>query len=400
MGPTSEPYATARESLMDDDARREGQLPFVCYGISAEVEDQSIFDDDGWLATPLLEPSRDSAYIGYRYAYAEMLQMWGQPLARLEIMKFNVLKQDPLGAALESFGNWSAKGDAYHDSYHSADSISHASQSHQGGGGGANIVLGKKEQLQAVISSGRGLDVTGLCRVHETHLEPMQTTHPSARSGGAAGTCERCHRAQTQLACVYCREPIDSLYVPCLTCGCAAHDACLAEWYAATSEAGEDVELECPAGDECHCVDHACEGQIESFAVMMGALRQGKVRKPSTAGGGGGGSGSAKPGHAHGYSNSTGGRFLFYVDDENSRDRNGWERVDRPSTADDDDDDDDDGKPLARSQSQIPMPSTAAAAAAAAARFNFGSRLRKSAGQWGSTASLRRKPAGASALSR
>ena len=414
LGPTSEPSATARNSLSDDDARREGHLPLVCYGISAEVEDQSIFDDDGWLATPLLEPSCDAIYTCYRHAYAEMLQMWGQPLARLEIMKFNVLKQDPLGATPDPFGSWSARGDTYRDSYNSADSISHASQSyHDGtatGAGSAQIVLGKKEQLQAVIASGRGLDVTGICRVHETHLEPMQTTHPSARSGGAAGTCERCHYAQTQLSCVYCREPIDSLYVPCLSCGCAAHDACLAEWYAAASEEGEDgtgsdVEWECPAGDECRCIDVACEGQIESFAVLMGMLRQGKVSAPPLSGAATG-VGRGRPGHGH--STSAGGRFFFYVEDEDDRDRdrNGWEKVDKPplrsfAALDAYDDVGADGRPLGRSQSQLPLSSaTAATAAAAAARFNLSSRLRKSAGQWGSTTSLRKKSVGSSALSR
>ncbi len=38
-------------------------------------------------------------YSVYRYAYAEMLQMWGQPLARLEIMKFNVFKETRSNAA-------------------------------------------------------------------------------------------------------------------------------------------------------------------------------------------------------------------------------------------------------------------------------------------------------------
>ena len=376
LGPTSEPSATARNSLSDDEARRDNRLPLVCYGISAEVEDQSIFDDDGWLATPLLEPSRDAIYASYRHAYAEMLQMWGQPLARLEIMKFNVLKQDPAGNTLDPFGMWSAKGDSYHDSYNSPDSTrSHTSQSYHAGP--SQIVLGKKEQLQAVIHSNRGIDVTGICRVHETHLEPMQSTHPSAKVGGAVGTCERCKRTQTQLICVYCREPIDALYAPCLTCGCATHDACLAEWYAAG-------ETECPAGDECRCIESASEGQIETFAVMMGALRQGKIRKPS---------GSIS---IDGSDVATIKKTLKMVADEekkSSNHHNDWEKVvggeDQPST---------DGRPLERSQSHVPL---------SAAKFSLGTRLRKSAGQWGSTTSLRnnnsnnKKPTvGSSALGR
>ncbi|RYP07222.1 hypothetical protein DL764_002668 [Monosporascus ibericus] len=347
LGPTSEPSATARNSLSDDEARRDNPLSLVCYGISTEVEDQSIFDDDGWLTTPLLEPARDAIFASYRRAYAEMLQMWGQPLARLEILKFNVLKEDPDGTTLDPFGSWSARGDSYHDSYHSPDSVSQASQSYHGGA--PNIVLGKKEQLQAVINSGRGIDVKGLCRVHETQLEPMQSTHPSAKVGGAVGTCERCKRTQTQLMCVYCREPIDALYCPCLTCGCATHESCLAEWYAAD-------ETECPAGDECRCVEHASEGVVETYAAIMGAVRQqSRVRKPSDE-----------------KSDVTGGGRPSF-------EKNYWGKVaggaNIPSA-------NGQGEPMERSQSHMPL---------SAAKFSLGTRLRKSAGEWGSTTSLRKK---------
>ncbi|KAF7553887.1 hypothetical protein G7046_g6957 [Stylonectria norvegica] len=76
-----------RTSWSDDEYLRDDSSSMIPVSVSVVMEDQTIFDDDGWLSTPLLEPSRAEIYANYRYAYAEMLQMWNQPLARLEIMK-------------------------------------------------------------------------------------------------------------------------------------------------------------------------------------------------------------------------------------------------------------------------------------------------------------------------
>lgn len=241
----------------DDDQRRDDRLPLVPVSVSVVVEDQTAFDDDGWLSTPLLDPGRASLYAHYRYAYAEMLQMWGQPLARLEVMKFNVLKDQPSSGAAEG---------SFQDSVTIRDgasgSIAHAKA------GSSPIMMGRREQLQTLLASGRGLDVTGICRVHETQLEPARYTSSDASMGGAVGSCERCHRSQTQLRCVYCLEPVDALFPSCLACGCASHEGCLAEWHAA----GETL---CPAGDECNCVDEASNGHVESWVALQGAMLKG-----------------------------------------------------------------------------------------------------------------------------
>ncbi|KAI2637781.1 hypothetical protein GGS26DRAFT_427202 [Hypomontagnella submonticulosa] len=369
LGPTSEPSGTARNSYSDDESRNDDNLPLVCYGISTEMEDQSIFDDDGWLGVPFLEPSHHAIYASYRHAYAEMLQMWNQPLARLEILKFNVLKDDPHDPQTTTFASSGAA--SFHDSHHSTENLSHSSKSHHGAT--SPIVLGKKELLQSIITSDRGIDVTGICRVHETHLDPVRTTQAGSTVGGAVGTCDRCKRIQTQLHCVFCNEPIDALYPPCLSCGCASHDACMAEWHA-------DGETECPAGDECDCVEEACNGQVETWAAMMGALRQGKIRKPSDVeadvdariGSGIGAGIAALPG-------------------SDKRGSNDWEKVGAgiPPM-------DSQGKPLespagpALAETRFPNPMSMSAA-----RMSLGNKLRKSAGTWGSTTTLRKKSGGA-----
>lgn len=247
--------SVGRSSMSDDEPRiLDDDEPLdtvpVPVSVSVYVEDQTIFDDDGWHSAPLLDPSKAHLYSHYRYAYAEMLQMWNEPLARLEIMKFNIFQENTFSAGRDSFSIYEGGGIAHPQT------------------GSSPIVLGKKDLLQTLLASGRGLDVTGVCRIHETQLEPLRyTTRSKAHVGGAQGVCERCHRMQSQLRCVYCLEPIDALFPPCLSCGCASHEYCLAEWHAMG-------ETECPAGDECNCVEEASNGQVESWAALRGAVQR------------------------------------------------------------------------------------------------------------------------------
>lgn len=254
--PSTEP-PTARTSVSDDDHRRGEILFMIPVGVNCIPENQGLFDDDGWMSTPLLSPLRNQLYASYRYAYAELLFMWGQRLSRLEIMKFDVLRQD--SAAVSSIYD----GGSYHGSFHE-DGASQPDDA------AATIPFSsRREQLQSILASGRGLDVTGLCCVHETQLDPIEYASASAhRVGGAVGTCARCPRGrgpQTQLRCVYCAEPIHALYAACLGCGCASHADCLAEWHA-------QGETECPAGDECQCLEEASHGQVESWTALRAAV--------------------------------------------------------------------------------------------------------------------------------
>lgn len=311
-----------RASFSDDEYRRDEMLPLVPVNVAVVMEDQTIFDDDGWLSTPLLDSSKNEVYSNYRYAYAEMLQMWNQPLARLEIMKFNILKEHmSLGHHDGSFRD----SMTIHDGSSGTGLHKQASSS--------PIVLGKKDQLQVLLASGRGLDVTGVCRIHETQLEPLRYTSTGSAVGGAVGTCDRCHRTQSQLKCVYCLEPISALFPPCLACGCASHEACLAEWHAAG-------ETSCPAGDECECCEEADDGQVESWAALQGAMLKGRGHLPML------------PSAA-----------LDSIDEDERTSRD-WERID----------------------SNVPSRPPGLPTG-----LSFGSRLKRSAGEWSRASSLRRR---------
>jgi WD repeat-containing protein 59 len=276
--------ATARSSISDDDRRRDdGLTTLVPFRVECVIEDRAIFDDDGWMSIPLLEPSHGMDYVRYRYAYSELLHMWGERLSRLEILKFNVL---------DSEEGWHEKGygvDTPYDSHANAEMTATINRLDK-----AEIkdepFPTRHSHLQHLLASGRGLDVVGLCPIHETQLTPYEVTHPHSyspyRIGGAVGTCERCpqHRGvQRTLTCVYCRGVVEALFPACLGCGCVMHEGCLAEWHAEKRAEAEqngikewrevEATLECPAGDECVCVRDAGNGRLESWEALLAELR-------------------------------------------------------------------------------------------------------------------------------
>ncbi|CAI4211008.1 unnamed protein product [Parascedosporium putredinis] len=343
---------TARTSMSDDDFREE-LLPLVPISVAVKVEDQTIFDDDGWLVLPLLDPTQSAMHTCYRYAYAEMLHMWEQPLARLEVMKFNVLKGS--NSALHNGGGSNIDA-ASHASFATAIEAGPSSNAHVRPT--SPILLGKKEQLHALMTSGRGLDVTGVCLIHETQLEPLEyTSSTEPHMGGAVGSCHRCRRPQKQLLCVYCLEPVDALYPPCLSCGCASHESCLAEWHAAG-------EVMCPAGDECNCVEEASHGQVETWAAIMGAVGRQKKRRSSALAALGTMLSPTETYHSDG------------EDDRRSSGagagNSGWENV----------------------GSAAGIPSRPHGSITSPAKLSLGNRLKKSAGDWGRGSQLRRNTAG------
>ncbi|OAA63610.1 WD repeat protein [Niveomyces insectorum RCEF 264] len=275
----------------------------VAVGMHVRTCNDHLFDDDGWMVASLLGGRRRRRlYAEYRYAYSELLQVWSEPLARLEVLKFNVLREDAVKAATQRNGSTSssgggddakaanvAAGDGDNKKNNTSRDDSSSVLSVSLGGGSA-----KHDRLLAVRDSGRGLDVVGICPQCELQLEPLEYGEPTTNGAAAAaattptaatkktsnwgggvvaaatappvaGRCRRCRRARTQLRCVYCTEPVDAIFLPCFGCGCASHPRCLQAWY----DAGERL---CPAGDECACSDEATSGRVESWTAMQAQL--------------------------------------------------------------------------------------------------------------------------------
>jgi hypothetical protein len=199
---------------------------------------------------------------------------------------------------------------------------------------------------------------------------------------------------------VYCAEPVDALYAACLGCGCASHVACLAEWHAAG-------ERECPAGDECCCLEEACNGQVESWSALRAAVAIAEAAgKRSSAGNGISGLGRARrtsvPARLGvGYEGDAGAgeevdkghrAASLYgkdeQDDKNGGNEEGIDREDWESVASSH------GIPSAGMQSSgSGKPAVYGDQPVSAARLSLGNRLKKSLGE-GRPGALRRKSGG------
>jgi hypothetical protein len=246
-------HSIPEPSYSDDE--RENDAKFgPCTGISITIENQNAFDDEGCMSSPLLHPSKSMLYASYRRSYAELLYAWGHPLARLEILKFNGLKDYFIEIELP-------------DAKSRTTSILSGSSHTLGDESSppSPIILGKKDAVRLPISHLRdqGLDVTGYCLKHDTRLEPLT----SGVGGGAVGRCERCKIIQHKLKCTICLEPISALFTPCLSCGCATHQHCLREYHSFGN-------TDCPGGCDCECGDKASAGIVESWEVMMSAIER------------------------------------------------------------------------------------------------------------------------------
>jgi hypothetical protein len=252
LGSVREQSNTARSSLSDDEGSKDGYKPAICTGITMTMENPNAFDDEGCITAGLLDPTHSSLYASYRKAYAELLYIWGHPLARLEILKFNGLK--------DAFSEVDIP-----DNKSFATSLLSNKSNASNLESSPTITLGKKDH-SAPLSPGfdQGLDVTGYCLKHESRLEPLV----SSTGGGAIGRCERCkNKIQRQLRCTICMEPISALFSPCLSCGCATHQHCLLEYHSYGS-------TECPGGCDCDCGDKSSIGLVESWEVLTSAIER------------------------------------------------------------------------------------------------------------------------------
>ncbi len=179
--------------------------------------------------------------------------MWGLQLPRLEILKFDSLP--------EYYNSGKVSSTAQKTFTTSAVSMNEKGTVHDMPPP-SPIHLGRKEHGM----QDRGLDITGYCLKHESRLEPL-SADTSPPVGGAVGRCERCKMVKSQLRCVICTEPVDAIYIPCLSCGCVSHTFCLESYHAA----GETL---CPGGCDCNCTQKAEQGVVESWEVMIGAIER------------------------------------------------------------------------------------------------------------------------------
>lgn len=188
------------------------------------------------MIAPLLERTNSALYTGYRRAYADLLFLWGQPLSRLEVLKFNGLE--------DSHWDELKHRKSFAESVKSEDTMPQDIAAHDK----------TSENGQTTITPTHvGLDAKGYCLKYDTALEPGV----DSTKGGATGHCNRCKIDHRQLRCTICLEPVVANYIPCLSCSCVTHRDCLRLYH----ESGSTM---CSAGCDCDCSAMASEGIIEN----------------------------------------------------------------------------------------------------------------------------------------
>lgn len=161
------------------------------------VDDLDLFENRNTLT---LLDSQDSAKIRlYREEYADMLYLWGLPINRISVLKFNYL-------------------DGRKDSSTFID----------------------EHRLKICLRDGQDQQQDG------HHLLPSQ--HTKGPSGAMAW--RQAHK--TTKYCQFCNLIVAKLAVACNICEHVLHADCAAAWKAETE--GTEMSSECPGGCGCNCV--------------------------------------------------------------------------------------------------------------------------------------------------
>jgi len=175
------------------------------------LKNQDRFHNDGYAQTPFLDPD-EQRYRHYRKAYAHLLYIFGLPIARAEILKYN-------------YG-------------YIAESAASTAQS------GSLLSIGKAGQ---VYTQSTTEDQNLVLRDHCTSCAIMLPHNPPTRR------CQDCSALQTPMICLLCNTFVQGLSAPCLNCGHILHATCRELLF---SQAAEGVPLECISGCGCICADH------------------------------------------------------------------------------------------------------------------------------------------------
>jgi WD40 repeat protein len=165
-------------------------------------KNQQMFDQESHLGTPLLDPMKADIYQGYRAAYANLLDVWGLHIPRVELLKYNGITP----SVQQLFYYPDSTGNLPEDT---------------------GINLGRKHRDTSITSTGEdqmpGLKVRRTC--HRCGTPTSQC--PSYLGSGKKSSCPNCGVTLNRLTCDICWSPVLGLYTACLDCGQVAHQECL-----------------------------------------------------------------------------------------------------------------------------------------------------------------------------
>jgi hypothetical protein len=177
-------------------------------GFTIKLKNQDQFHNEGHANITLLDPSEEWRYCGYREAYAHLLYIWGMPIARTEILKYNHLP---------------AAGSApFYATHQDTASL---------------LAIGKETSDSEAANLGFR-DYCGSCLAT---LPPKSTNR----------RCQSCSTKQPPPTCCSCATIIRGASSPCLNCGHALHTSCRN----LLPQTSANVPNQCSSGCSCICTD-------------------------------------------------------------------------------------------------------------------------------------------------
>lgn len=203
-------------SLSASDAEDEMSRPKKpIFNILLKNQDQ--FHNEGYVDVPLLDPSQEWRYHGYRESYAHMLYIWQMPLTRCDILKYN-------------------------SSPSSLPSPEHGQSL-------PLIAIGKITAAKTFPDTGEStLNLRNHCTTCATTL-PLQSSKQD---------CPFCTNPQTPLICLFCDSLIRGLSSPCLLCGHVLHFSCRSSLLSLSQSSTSAPRTQlCISGCGCDCASHA-----------------------------------------------------------------------------------------------------------------------------------------------
>ena len=210
---TEDPKSILSQSVSENE--EEGPLVTKKPAFSTRLKNQNQFHNDGYANVPLLNSSETWRYDHYRGAYADLLYVWGLPIARAEMLKY-------------SKPSTTNTGQSYAPSLRTA----------------SLLPIGEADLVH------KPSNTEGTALGFIDHCPCASMIPPKARNR----RCETCSTPQTPPVCLYCNTMIRGLSSPCLGCGHILHIACRQLLLPIPLE--DVVQDECISGCGCICREH------------------------------------------------------------------------------------------------------------------------------------------------
>ena len=227
------------------------------------LHNQSDFNNDGHVTTPLLDPDLEWRYQAYRAGYAHILGSWGKYTEQAEILKFDGLSSSPIP--------------------------SHGPRRNLSMAGGTELGLADLPYRQR-LSAGRSSETCGQLSLRRRCLSCAEVLLPIEKNGQPIGWhcltngCEPAGRAY-RASCMICQTALTNLMVPCLWCGHVTCVPCADDWFGRRPRNPTQNIQVCPSGCGCSCSlqdqGYVCplNDQEEYDAEAVGTLDEAKSNR-------------------------------------------------------------------------------------------------------------------------